>query len=150
MIKFRLRRRRRQAGREESRPRVHPWPFRERHTGTGTEDREDSRGSPETRQHKFPLAKKPVKPLTRKGRRGNGAAAAAANSDSRLLLFRLSAASRGVTKEVLCCRQGSSGSGSIYFTRRSIYTPQRENTDRQASAVCLKTHARVPTEPPPL
>lgn len=149
LYKSRLSRRRRQAEREERRPHVHPWPLAGRHTGTATEDSEASRGSPETRQHHFPLAKKPVKPLkrrrgTRRRRRsGNGAA----RHGGKQRLPSPSAASRGVTKEVLCCRRASSGSGSIYFTRCSVYTPQRENTARQASAVCLKTLARVPAEP---
>lgn len=58
-----------QEEKEERRPRSHPWPLPGRHNGTGTEDREASRRSAETRQHNFPLAKEPVKPLTRRRRR---------------------------------------------------------------------------------
>lgn len=138
MIKFRLRGRRRQAGREESRPRVHPWPFPGRHTGTGTEDREALRGSPETRQRKFPLAKKPVKPLTRKGRRrrrGNGAAAAAvANSNSRLLLSDFLPHQEASQRK--CCVVGGAPRGADQsISLGAPSTRHRERTQRDKRAL---------------
>lgn len=140
-MKLGLRTRGTRAEREGSGPHLHCWPHSGRHTGTETEDREASRGSPETRQHKFPLAKKPIKPLTRRRRSGNGAAMAA-NSNSRLLLFRLSAASRGVRhKGSVVLSAGLLGERiNLFHSALRLHAAQREHS--ATSKRCLSKDAR--------